>query len=109
MDAVGYAITAGLLAALLLEGIKWVIRLVMKNPTYDFPAWFYTLALAVLTFLLSPVADWVNTGVWQWPFGGDWVTWLIELVKVIIGVVTGFIGYNTGIKPLKEYRRALKA
>ena len=96
-------ITVGGVASLILEGIKWIVRKIMGNMEYDFPAWVYTLSLPVLAFFVQPLLVWLGVLpaepiVWDWQL----------LVKVILESLIAVVTYTAGIKPLKEYARSLK-
>lgn len=100
----GIVLSAGAIAALLLEGLKLVWRLwVVKLPTYDFPVKFYMFMLPVLTFVVQPLMALLFVGSYQLPT--DWVEWLRQLVIVVLASLVALITYKTGIKPMKDYRR----
>jgi hypothetical protein len=62
-------LSSSTLAMLALEGIKWIVRKIMKNPVYDFPVKFYLVMLPVLN-LVAPYGIWLlglgALPVYQW-------------------------------------------
>ena len=99
-------ITALGLAALLVEGAKWVIRtLILKNPEFDFSEKFYFIMTPIMTFVASPLL--ALLGVATYVFPTDLISWGQELIVVILSSLFTTLIYNTSLKPLKEYARNL--
>lgn len=96
----------GVLASLILEVGKWVFRLVTKNPTYDFPALVYTIGIPVLAALLVPLVALAGFPGYVMPT--DWLGFVRNIILVLLSAVVGLGSYTVGIKPLKDYGRALK-
>lgn len=99
-------ITAVGLAALLVEGAKWIIRkVILKNPEFDFSGKFYLVMTPVMTFLATPLL--ALLGVATYVFPTDLVSWGQEFIVVILSSLFTTLIYNTSLKPLKEYVRNL--
>jgi hypothetical protein len=100
-------VTAGGVSILLLEGAKWVLRnWILKNPTFDFPAKFYVVALPVLNVLVVPLLALVGFEGFALPT--DWLGWGRGILQVLIASLISLVGYNSGLQPLKDYARGLK-
>ena len=97
------AITAGGLATLLLEGVKWILRK-FWGAGFDFPEGFYMIAIPTLTFAVKPLLVLLSVG--EYTFPAVWSAWLLELVRVLVGSLIALLVYNGGIKPLKAYRKS---
>lgn len=98
-----FVFSVALLAAVILEVLKFVVRkFVLKNPEYDFPRWFYIVALPVLNFTLVPLL--ALLGFDDYSFPADWSAWALELVRIVIMSVTSSLAFNFGVKPLRDYR-----
>jgi hypothetical protein len=96
-------ITAGALASALIEVVKWLIRrFYYKDPNYDFSPKFYTFLLTVISFLVQPLATWINTGSWDLP--ATWQEWVFEFVRVLVTALLALLT-NVGIKAYKVYKR----
>ena len=101
MTEVSYVLTAGGLSALVLEGVKWLVRLVMKKPTFDFATGFYLVAIPVLNALM--VIPFAFLGMAEMPV--EWLDFGKSVVIIALSSLTSVIVYKNGIKPLKEYSR----
>jgi ABC-type transport system involved in cytochrome bd biosynthesis fused ATPase/permease subunit len=96
-------LTPGALSALILEGIKWLIRKIKKNPDYDFHPNFYRVLIpllnAVMPFALLalgfPVVDPI--------LAMTWVEILRYLIIVALGSIVSVVTNNSAIKPFKQY------
>lgn len=96
----------GGLAMLLLEGVKWVLRLwVFHNPTYDFPPNFYKVSIPVLNVLVIPVLALLGVSGIVMPT--DWVDWVRTALYVGIASLVQVLFYS-GYKELKEYSQQYK-
>jgi drug/metabolite transporter (DMT)-like permease len=93
-------LTIGAVSALIMEGLKWVVRKVMKQPEYDFPLWLYTATLAGLSILLVPAFAYLGLGEYEMPT--DWAKWVIDILLAVLGALAT---YTMAIKPAKAYRR----
>lgn len=93
-------LTIGAVSALILEGLKWVARKVMKQPEYDFPLWVYTVALAGLSVLLIPAFAYLGLGEYEMPV--DWTKWALDILLAVLGAMGT---YALAIKPAKAYRK----
>lgn len=76
------------MAALLLEGVKWLIRLGKKTrgdpnwADYSFPAKFYAIFLPVAAFVSEPALAWLYVEGYALP--SDLNTWARELILVVV-------------------------
>lgn len=89
------------LALLLIEGLKRIVRLVIKNPAYDFSKTFYTVSLPisqVVAGLLLAVL-----GVSGFSLPTDWVSLGKSVILMVLGSFTTVLLYDKGYKPLKNY------
>lgn len=93
--------SSGALASLVLEGLKLLIRLLIKNPTYDFPKWFYVVSIPVVTLLLTPLLAFLGFEGFTMPT--DWVEFARQVAYLIISGLVTLGTYKFAIKPLKEY------
>jgi len=95
-------LSVGLIAPLILEGIKYLVRLVISNPAYDFSPFFYETMIPIVTALTGIGLGYLqalSTGVsYVLP-----LTW-VALVEWVVAAVLSVIAYNAGIKPFKVYR-----
>jgi len=105
MDVLTSALTAGSIATMLLEGIKWIVRKIIKKPDYDFPSWFYTVMIPVLTFVASPLLALLMVGEYVLP--ADWGSWALELVRIALGSLASLFVYENTIKKYKEAMEAM--
>mgnify|MGYP003592578312 FL=1 len=101
-------IEPGVISALLLEGIKWIIRKIKKNPEFDFSAAFYTVALAVLNALAPFALILIGVASADPVLSMTWVEVLQYVVRVLIGAVVSLGTYGLAIKPLKNYMNLRK-
>jgi len=100
-------ITAGGASALILQGIKWLWRkFVAKDMLYDFPVWFYAIIVPILNILVVPLLALVGFTGFSMPT--DWTGWARNILQVLVGTVISFFTYNEAIKPLYQYREALR-
>lgn len=96
-------VTAGGASALILQGIKWLWRkFVIKNPDYEFPAWFYALSVPVLNILVVPLLALIGFSGFVIPT--DWMGWAQGILQVLVASAISFFTYNEAIKPLNDYR-----
>ena len=98
----GDIITAGSLTMLLIDGIKWLVRKIKKNPEFVFPTAFYALVTpllnAVMPFALVLLGLVSNDPI----LNMTWVEVLRYIVQIFLASLFTFLGYNTAIKPLKD-------
>ena len=98
-------LTIGALSALILEGLKWVVRkFVVKDMEYDFPAWIYAALLAALNVLLIPVMAFLGQGEYQMPT--NWIQWVLDVLLAVLGSLGT---YTLALRPLKTYRKTYLA
>lgn len=81
VDPVQIGLAAGL-GALLLEGVKWVVRILKRDPEYSLPAKFYVIMLPVATFAAEPALAWLGEASYTVP--ADTAGWLKEGFLVFI-------------------------
>jgi hypothetical protein len=97
-------ITGPVLAMLVLDGIKWVVRKFMKDPAYEFSTTFYYVMLPVLN-ILAPYGLFA-LGLSVLPTY-SWET-LVQMVGIVVLESLITLGaYNITLKPFKEYRDEL--
>jgi hypothetical protein len=109
MNTMELTLSAGTLAMLVIELIKYVYRLAVKNKSADLPALFYALAAPVLSALAPfvlvalgvPTTDPVLTMTWQGV--------LVYVLRTAVTALVAFVAYNQGLKPAKDYAKLLKA
>ena len=107
MDVLTGVITAGGVTALLLEGVKILLRkVILKQPTFDFPAKFYVVAIPVLNVLVVPLLAILAVEGFALP--ADWLEFGRGAVQVLIASLITLVSYNAGLQPLKAYARGLK-
>ena len=107
MDVLTTVITAGGVSTLILEGVKILLRkVILKQPTFDFPAKFYVVAIPVLNVLVVPLLALLAVKGFALP--ADWSAFGLGVVQVLIASLITLVSYNAGLQPLKEYARSLK-
>ncbi len=107
MDVLTAVITAGGVTALILEGVKILLRrVILKQPTFDFPAKFYVVAIPVLNVLVVPLLALLAVDGFVFP--ADWLEFGRGTVQVLIASLITLVSYNAGLQPLKQYARGLK-
>jgi len=94
------SVTAGGLAIVFLEGVKWLIRLTTKQSTLDIPAKVYAILLPVITACMVPVA--ALLGIEGYALPTDWAAFAKNIVVVLLASIIAAGGYTVGIKPLKD-------
>lgn len=97
-------VTASMLASLVIELIKSIVRKV--SPGFEFPTKFYVFLLPVLTFGLEPVMALIGFGEYALPT--DWEGWAFQLVRVSLASLVSVALYENSVKPLKEKYRERK-
>jgi hypothetical protein len=103
-------IESGALVMLFLEGVKQLIKRFGKNPEFNFSPIFFAIVVPVLNALVPFLLVY---GLGQQSDSPVLVMDLIGIVRyvLLIGLssLISFMGYNVGIKPLKEYDGRVKA
>jgi hypothetical protein len=99
MDGVGSVISSGSMSTLVLEAIKKLIRVIMKNPQFDFNAMFYLVMIPILNFAMLPVLALMGFPGYTMPV--DWQGWIRTLVQVIVASLISAGGYNMVVSPFK--------
>lgn len=101
-------VTGGGLTVLLLEAIKFIWRkFVAKDDTFDFPPAYYVVAIPVGNVAMIPVLALIGVPGAAMP--SDWAGFAQSVAQVAIASLVTLVGYNAGVKPLKEYNKAYKA
>lgn len=90
---------------LVLEALKWLYRKAFNKPGYDFPAWVYVLTLAVLNYVLVPVFAYFGFEGYVMPT--DLAGWVRDFVVLVVQTIASFAAYTLGVKPVKDYHKAL--
>ena len=104
MDVVTGILTGAGIAALALEGIKQLLRLVPSiGKDFDFPTKFYLIMLPILEVVVQPLLVWLEVS------DGVLALDLKSVVLVTIQSLVSVIVYNQGIKPMKEYYTRVNA
>ena len=104
----GDLLTVGSLTTLVVEAIKWVVRKVMKNPELDFHPLVYAVALPLVAALVPFALFWLGLEVESPVLSMEWLELLKYAISTVLTSVIALFGYNTAIKPYKEYVRAYK-
>ena len=99
MDGIGSIVSQGSLSTLLLEAVKKLIRVYMKNPSFDFSATFYVVMIPILNFLMLPVLALMGFPGYQMPV--DWQGWARTLVQIIVASLISAGAYSTVVSPFK--------
>lgn len=94
-------LTSGMVAALVIEAVKWAFIYFRKDPDFSFPAKVYAVAIPVLSFLLEPALAWLGVGGYAIP--SDVQAWGKQLVVVLLASLVSVATYQYGIKHLSDY------
>jgi hypothetical protein len=100
---------AGTISMLFMQLVKWVVRKIMKNPTYAFQPVVYAIGIPVLNVFTPFLLFWLGVSI-QSPVLALSVVDLVKYAVVVaLGSLVSFLGYNQGVKPLTDYSDSLKA
>ena len=96
------ALSTMTLAMLTLEFGKLIVRrLILKNPTYDFPSWVYVVFPPVLnTLWVVPLA---YLGFQGFTVPVSWADWGRNVLFVLITSLGTLAEYSLTLKPMKQY------
>jgi len=110
MDTLSVALSASTLTMLLFELAKFVVAKLTKKPDFNFEPIVFAVGVPVLNALMpfflvyvlgvtvtDPILSYTVVGVLRYA------------VIVALQSVASFLGYDQGIKPLKEYAKAKAA
>jgi len=97
-------ITGPVLAMLVLDGLKWLIRQAKKDPVYEFPAKFYIVMLPVLN-ILAPYGLWLLNLAALPTY--SWQTLGQEIASVVLASLISAGAYTVTLQPFKAYRSSL--
>lgn len=101
-------LTASTLSTLLLEGLKWLIRTIKKDPNYNFPVKFYAALLPIINAAAFQVLYFLGLETTNPILGMTAVEIIRYVVILILSSVTSVVVYELGINPVKTYARELK-
>lgn len=97
-------ISAGVLTMLLLEGVKKLIKIITKNPDFNFETWVFAIVVPVLNALMPFFLVYVLGQQSVDPVLTLDVVGIVRYVlNILLASVATFLGYNDGLKPLKDY------
>lgn len=94
-------LSQGALSTLLLEGIKWLIRQITKQPDFDFAPKFYLVMIPFLNVLMIVPLALLQLPGYAMPT--DWLSFGRLAVITVLASLISVGGYQMGIKPLKNY------
>jgi hypothetical protein len=94
--------TAGVVI-LIIEGIKWLVRKI--NPSQEFMPIFYVVITPILNAVVPYALLWLGLSV-DVPIVGSVLDLVKYIVLAVLGALLSFIGYNTGVKPIKEFAKS---
>jgi hypothetical protein len=90
-------VSAGALAALILEGLKWLYCwLIAKDFNYDFPTKFYLVLIPVLSYLCQPLLAWL--GITGYVMPTDWMLWGKEAAVVLLSSLVAMGTYKVALQ-----------
>lgn len=94
-------LTSAALAVYLVELVKKMVRVALKNPTYDLSP----NVMAALLVATNAVAVLILAAldVMGYEFPVDWTAWVKTLVVAILGAVVSSTLYVVGLKPFKQH------
>ena len=105
MDILTTTITAGGLTTLIIEGIKYAYRKITKKPEYDFPGYFYIVAVPAMNLAVIPLL--ALMGVEGFVMPTNWVLFGRAILLTVVASLISLSGYTIGLKPLQSYRNRM--
>jgi hypothetical protein len=105
MNIAMVTITAGGLTTLIIEGIKYIYRKVVKKPDYDFPGYFYIIAIPAMNLAVIPLL--ALMGVEGFIMPTNWVLFGNTILLTVVASLISLSGYTVGLKPLQSYRNMM--
>ena len=105
MDIVAITISAGGLTTLIIEGIKYAYRRITKKPDYDFPGYFYIIAIPAMNLAVIPLL--ALMGVEGYALPTNWVLFGRTILLTVVASLISLSGYTVGLKPLQSYRNMM--
>lgn len=93
-------LTAGAVAAVVIEGIKWLYRWIRKDYTFEFPTKFYMFMLPVMTFVVQPGLAFL--GLTEYELPTNWLDWARQLVLVVLASLVALFTKSQAIKGLTD-------
>jgi len=108
MDTGFNVITVGAVSMLLMEGVKWLIKIVGKKPDFGFPPALYYVGIPVLNALVPFALAWLGMEVTAPTLGMGILDIVKYVILTIVSSVISLLGYNDGVKPLKDKAKLMK-
>ncbi len=105
MDILTITISAGGLTTLIIEGIKYVYRKITKKPDYDFPGYFYIVAIPAMNLAVIPLLALMGVAGFVMPT--NWVLFGRTILLTVVASLISLTGYTVGLKPLQSYRNMM--
>lgn len=93
-------ITAGALASLILELVKWTIKIAKKDPLFKLPPQAYVVAIPVLSYLVVPALAWL--GLTEYSMPADWEAWGKQGVVVLLSSLTALATHGLALSSLSD-------
>lgn len=97
-------IEVGGFSALLLEGVKFLLRKYYYGTGFDFSSNFYLVAIPTLNILVVPLLYFLGLEGFSLP--SDWLGFGQLAVQALVGSLISVFIYEKGVKPVKDYRRS---
>lgn len=104
MDVDPVELSPGALAAFLWQVIKWIIRMILKNPDWSIPVKWNVLAVAVLAYLIVPLLAFLGIGSYQFP--SSWPEFFRQLIVLILQVLVGMSLHAIALAPASSTAKA---
>lgn len=93
-------VTGGSFSLLLLEGLKWVIIKLSKNPGFSFSAKFYLVMIPTMNVAVTPLLALLGFKGYLMP--ADWVVFFQSVAQILIASFVSVGGYNVVVKPFLD-------
>jgi hypothetical protein len=101
-------VTTGAVSMLLMEGIKWLIKVIGKKPDFGFPPALYYIGIPVLNALVPFALVWLGMEVTAPTLGMTGLEIVKYIVLTVVSSVISLVGYTDGIAPLKAKTKLMK-
>lgn len=116
MTGTELTLTSGALAMLLVQLLKWIVKpewklfgKVIKAEIVDLPAWVYAISMPVFSALSPFILVLLGVPSDDPILGMGWNGVLVYVLRVGVTSLIGFVSYNQGVKPIKDYNNLQKA
>jgi len=93
-------LSPGAIAAFVWEFIKWVIRTLLKKPSWSIPVKWNLLAVAVISYLILPLLALLGAGEYQFPT--DAATFVKQLLVLILQLLVGMGVHTIALSPASK-------